>query len=418
MKVAKEMRAVIPNAEVDTNPFAQFDIARAGVDPPGVDPSSDDVAHSTYGCRLGQISIYVDRFGNPGLRLDYKKCFQGPAKRMTMLLGLRKAPINARTLGLGRFFQGVCGNQTSFANFQLNSEALLDPSGRLLVRSAEFQHFTSDKHCFDDTAVVTLFDHENNFNIFDVAEDEFEWIVSQVPRLKRPQSEVHVDEDVISKDPCEPVKPGYKDTFPVIYGSQTIDRLCVQMPELPGEQDCGKFCVPSTPLSTHTPAPPAECIQCFDCHIEATIYAFICTILAFYLNNWVYKNHVYLFPEAWRENKTDTFFASGCAEGRVRPGAGPCREPSHSKSAAGSVPELLSLCIFSLWCDIFAGCYFCIRLRPLSRLYYTSRDSEEGYVSKDFLMGVFCKSEADRYGWQSHYQRKILSLWVHGCHFL
>jgi hypothetical protein len=135
------------------------------------------------------------------------------------------------------------------------------------------------KHsCFTKATVFTFLDYQDRFDIFPVTSDEWDSLVKDLP--------VHSDKTppAPASGPCTTAAPPVKPTNQ-LYGSCVIDRVCLEFPELGGDNQCGKVCSPPIrePISPVTTTAPPDSRVCFDCQLDEALYAIFSTILTFYL---------------------------------------------------------------------------------------------------------------------------------------
>jgi len=221
------------------------------------------------------------------MRLDYVDCGYGPAKKATILVGLRKVPETTETPGLAAFFQDVCGAKPGAQKANL-SLRLKTEFPKCWANSADMQLLTSDKDCFDAALVITLLDTANHFPIFPVKDSEWAWLLSVIARPEHPLAAADVHAPAPDPNPCAKPAPPPQEIFPKVYGNLLADRLCVAMPEMGCDNECGKTCGAVRALSVGDPK--KSCTACFDCEIDEMLYAVLATLLAFNVVQFIYKS--------------------------------------------------------------------------------------------------------------------------------
>jgi hypothetical protein len=251
-------------------------------------------------CKLESISLYKSPGGIPAMRWDYGNCPVGIAKKASIIVGLKKVADSVPTPELGAFLNDVCydeGQETvqdavlDFSVFRDNTPppAWNETKSKPLcwVNSADVALFTSSHNCFEPGMIITFTDQNNHFPVFPVKAADWDWLISKLPTTPGP---AQVSAPVL-KDPCAPVAP-IDPAYAHVYGSITVDRVCVSFTGLECDNQCGKNCTAMAEQSgqtssTTTLAPvPA---QCYDCEFEDIVYACIATFIVFFLTHYSYK---------------------------------------------------------------------------------------------------------------------------------
>lgn len=276
-----EMRAVLDTG--DSTPVATINVH-----------NSLYPALVTTQCILTQISMYKSAGTDiPGLRLDYDDCPFGPAKKATLMIGLRKVPNNwGKTAGIAQFFKDVCptsGTKGGDSTLKFNAIDMVSGLG-CWAQSADYTLMTSERDCFEPAMIFTFMDAQNHFALFPVTDNEWEDLVQMIPKAKVPDmGGVVVAAAAPADSPCAPVVPVPTPSGVHVYGSILQNRMCLAMPELGCHNFCGKVCVPVTPQSAQTSTPLPTCTTCYDCEWMEMIYAVLCTIVAFIIANTIHK---------------------------------------------------------------------------------------------------------------------------------
>jgi hypothetical protein len=276
----------------------------------------------TTQCVLSSISMYKSEIGIPGLRFDYGHCPLGPARKATLLMGLKKVAENwGATPNLRAFMEDVCDDaQNNKGDAQLrfdlvdiiqNARGYPDAAKSCFAYSADMTIMRSENNCFEPAMVWTFLDQNNHFPVFPVKDSEWDYFVANIPTMVKVSSGMtaipqKTTISVKSQDPCAPVKqvevpaptpaplPSNPcapviEPHPVTYSHIVQDRVCLAMPELNCNSDCTKVCK-VTPTTVSTPGP--DCKSCYDCENEDIIYAIFGTLLTFWICQTIYRNSV------------------------------------------------------------------------------------------------------------------------------
>jgi len=288
-----EMRAVLDAGRAVLGTGDQSPVATLNVHPSLERGSPQLGARVTTQCLLTQISMYKSVGTEiPGLRLDYDDCPFGPAKKATLLIGLRKVRDNwGKTPGLGDFFKDACakgseGRRDSKLRFDHAFGTYQTAAGPgCWAQSADYTLMTSERNCFEPAMVFTLMDDQNHIPLFPVTDSEWEYLQKTIPTKPAvPAGGV----TPVDAGPCAPRTP---EGQPVkVYGHILQNRMCIGMPELGCDNSCGKVCKPPTVQSGTTTTAPQTCTTCYDCERSEMCYAFFCTILAFVICNTWHKH--------------------------------------------------------------------------------------------------------------------------------
>jgi hypothetical protein len=226
-------------------------------------------------CYLEHVTLYKTYDNIPGLRLDYDHCVGGPDKQMTIMVGLRQVAGNVRVPGLKQFFEGVCagGNKAVSLDFS----TIPFGANYQWANSGDYQFMHSSQGCFRPVSVITFLDQNNHFPLFPVHEDEWEWLLQQLPVPGDVYYKLSPDET----DPCSTKKVP---VYPEVYGHMKVDRLCLKFPDLQGDNICGKYCYPPQREEERisTTPPPDHKDECFDCAWDEMWYALLATFIVYW----------------------------------------------------------------------------------------------------------------------------------------